>query len=144
MAGENRNGVVEIDFGDDTYRFRLALGELEELQEKTGVGPFKLMQRLIGGEWSTTDVRETLRLGLMGGGVDPTKALNLVRRYVDERANWYANSMLAQAVVQAAIIGAPEEVPGKDGEPEAETEASNSLTDALSSAHVTRPPELLE
>ena len=144
MSGENRNGAITIDFGDDTYRFRLALGELEELQEKTGVGPFKLMQRLIGGEWSTADVRETLRIGLVGGGLEPSKALGLVRRYVDERANWYVNSMLAQAVVQAAIIGAPEESPGKDPEPEAETEASNSLTDALSSAHSTKQPEPLE
>ncbi len=62
MAGENRNAAVDLDFGDGPHRFRLAMGELEELQEKTGVGPFALMHRLISGEWKVADVREPLRL----------------------------------------------------------------------------------
>ena len=142
MAGENRNGTVDLDFGDGPHRFRLALGELEELQEKTGIGPFLLWQRLLNGEWRTADVRETLRLGLIGGGMEPLAALNLVRRYVDARPDWLAHSARAQTVVLAAIAGAPEEVPGKSGEPEAASEASNSPTDALPSADGTAPQVL--
>lgn len=122
MAGENRNGAVDQDFGDGTYTFRLALGELEELQEKTGLGPFVVMQRLASNEWKTSDVRETLRIGLIGGGTPAADALRLVRRYVDDRPDWLKNALIARVVVQSALIGAPEELPGKEPAPEAETE----------------------
>lgn len=123
MTPDNRNGSVTEDFGDGPHSFRLALGELEELQEKTSAGPFVVMQRLASNQWLTSDVRETLRLGLIGGGMKPGDALALVRRYVDERPDWLKNALLARVVVQSALIGAPEEAPGKDPEPEAETEA---------------------
>ena len=139
MADENRNGVVELDFGDGTHRFRLGFGELEELQEKTGLGPFVLFQRLLGGEWRLADVRETLRVGLIGGGMKPLDALGLVRRYVDERQDWITHAGRAQAIVFAAIAGAPEEVPGKGAAPEAMTEASSLPTDASPSADGTAP-----
>lgn len=141
MSAENRNGAVDLDFGDASHVFRLALGELEELQEKTGVGPFVLLNRLINGDWRLADVRETLRIGLVGGGMEPIAALNLVRRYVDRRAAWLANSSLARLVMLAALAGAPEEEPGKDGAPKAETEASPSRADALPSESSTAQPE---
>jgi hypothetical protein len=139
MALENRNGRVELDFADGTYGFRLAIGELEELQEKTGVGPYVLLRRLLANDWRIEDVTQTLRLGLIGGGTSPNDALNLVRRYVEQRPDWVMNAMLAQAIVSAALIGAPEEQPGKDSAPEAETEDPNSPTDALPSAKFTAP-----
>lgn len=139
MAGENRNGAVDMDFGDGPHRFRLAMGELEELQEKTGAGPFVLVQRLLNGDWKIADVREPLRLGLIGGGMTPEDALKLVRRYVDQRDAWMHYAGVAKMVVLAAIAGAPEELPGKDAAPEATTEASNFPMDASSSAHSTEP-----
>jgi hypothetical protein len=141
MAGENRNGAVDLDFGDDTYRFRLGLAELEELQEKTGIGPFMLLTRLIDGEWRTQDVRETIRLGLIGGGLDPVPALKLVRSYVDARQSWLTHASLARLVVMAALSGAPEEEPGKGDAPEAETEAPISTAGALPSENSIEPPE---
>jgi hypothetical protein len=137
MAGENRNGVADLDFGDGAQRFRLAMGELEELQEKTGAGPFKVAQRLMTGDWLVADVRETIRLGLIGGGLHPLQALGLVRRYVDERPHWLANAAIAQIVLSAALAGAPEEEPGKEGAPEATNEASSFPTAASPSAHST-------
>ena len=140
MAFENRNARVELDFADGTYGFRLAIGELEELQEKTGVGPYTLLRRLLSNDWKIEDVRETIRLGLIGGGTEAIAALNLMRRYVEQRADWLNNAMLAQAIVSAALVGAPEELPGKDSAPEAVSEDSNSQTDALPSANFTEPP----
>lgn len=134
MALENRNGRIELDFADGTYGFRLAIGELEELQEKTGVGPYALLRRLLANDWRVEDVTQTIRLGLIGGGKEPVAALNLVRRYVEQRSDWLNNAMLAQAIVSAALVGAPEEEPGKELEPEATSEGSNSPTDALPSA----------
>lgn len=123
MSGENRNAVVEAEFGDGTYTFRLPIGQLEELQEKTGVGPFKLAQRMLSGEWMLQDVVQVLRLGLIGGGLKSVDALALVRRYAQEEGLWLRNVDLAQRVIWAALAGAPEEAPGKDDASEAGEEA---------------------
>lgn len=140
MAFENRNGRIELEFADGTYGFRLAIGELEELQEKTDCGPYTLLRRLLANDWKVDDVRQTIRLGLMGGGTEPIAAKKLVERYVDQRSDWLNNAMIAQAIVSAALVGAPEEEPGKSVKPEAETGALNFPTDALPSASFTEPP----
>lgn len=141
MAFENRNGRIELDFADGSYGFRLAIGELEELQEKTGVGPYALLRRLLANDWLIMDVRESIRLGLIGGGTEPIAAKKLVERYIDQRSDWLTNATLAQAIVSAALVGAPEEMPGKGPEPEATSEGSNSPTNALSSANSTERRE---
>lgn len=122
MAGENRNALIVEEFGDGTYTFRLPLGQLEELQEKTGIGPFRLAQRMLSGDWSPSDVYETIRLGLIGGGLDSIKALRLIQRYAQEEGLWLRNVDIAQRVIWAALAGAPEEAPGKEGASEAGTE----------------------
>lgn len=141
MAGENRNAVVDLDFGDGSYRFRLGMGELEELQEATGVGPYNCLRRLLAGDWHVQDVRDTLRLGLIGGGLSANEALKKTRRYVDERPDWIRNATLAIAVLSAALAGAPEEQSSKKGDaPTAEAEGASSPTDASPSAPSTEPP----
>ena len=72
-------------WGDGEYRFRLGIKEIRELQEKTGVGPHALLRRVVAGDWRVDDLRETIRVGLIGGGLEPTKAMVAVLRYVDDR-----------------------------------------------------------
>lgn len=105
----SRSAKIDLDWADGRHTFRLAIGELEELQEKTNCGPLVLLNRLFDGTWRTADVRETLRLGLIGGGMAPIPALDLVRRYVDDRPAWLDNALLARAVVGAAISGIEDE-----------------------------------
>lgn len=109
----SRDGSVELDFGDGTYKFRLAINELRELQEKTDVGPMVLLRRILEGSWKVDDVREAIRIGLVGGGLDPQKALRLTRRYVDEVPQWTRNVQIAYAVVAGALDGVEDEQPGK-------------------------------
>lgn len=139
MADNNRNGAITADFGDGTYSFRLALGELEELQEKTDAGPFVVLRRLFDGSWRTSDVREVIRLGLIGGGMEPLRALGLVRRYVDGRSAWIASASIAQAILGASLSGAPEENEGKGDAPGAEDNPPNFQTDGSPSARSTEP-----
>lgn len=96
------------------YIFRLRIGELRELQEKVNAGPQTVLQRLATGAWYVDDIRETLRLGLIGGGLAPAKALKLVERYVDaEDRPLIENAPAAQAVILAAVIGVGDDPVGK-------------------------------
>jgi len=104
----NRNGQIELDFGDGTYLFRLGWGELQKLQEACDAGPFAIFARLGDMTFKAQDIREILRLGLIGGGLEPTAALKLVRSYVEERP-LMENVPIAQTVLGMALIGAPEE-----------------------------------
>lgn len=140
MAVDNRNAAVDLDFGGGTYRFRLAMGELEELQEVAGAGPYHCLRRLLAGDWHLQDVRDTLRLGLIGGGLPANDALKLTRRYVDERPDWLRNATLAIAVLSAALAGAPEEQPSKKGgAPKARSKARRSRMGASLSVRSTEP-----
>lgn len=75
-------GFAKLQFANGEYEFRLPLMQLEELQEKTGVGPFALWRRITEGEWLPLDPIHTIRLALIGGGTKPAEAAKLVERYV--------------------------------------------------------------
>jgi len=91
------------------------------LDEACNAGPGFMHRSIVEGTWRVSYVRETIRLGLIGGGLEPTKALKLVRTYVDDRP--LAESILtAEAILMAAIVGAPEEDEPKKPQPEAETQ----------------------
>lgn len=122
------NASITLAWADGDYTFRLPIGQLRELQEKCDAGPMVIYRRLSNGEWKVDDVRETLRLGLIGGGMKPVEALVLVKRYVDNRP-WAENVMPATAVILAAVLGVPGDTVGKTEAEKTETEA----TDALSS-----------
>jgi hypothetical protein len=108
----SRNASIDFDFGDDKHSFRLAIGQLRELQEKSGVSPFAVLARMVAYIPMVDDCREVIRLGLIGGGMEPPKALALVRAYCDERPP--AESLpSAIAILQAGLMGVPDEEPGK-------------------------------
>lgn len=108
----SRNATVEFDWADDHYEFRLAIGQLRELQEKCNCGPNELLGRLRQGTWRVDDIRETIRLGLIGAGKTPSEALKIVRTHVEMRP-WLENVQPAQLILMAALMGVPEEPVGK-------------------------------
>lgn len=112
------NGQIELTWGDGEHKFNIAkLRCVLELEDKCGVGVAEIFKRIQDGRWKFNDLRETLRLGLIGGGADPGKALTLVQRYVDDRP-WAENVLPAQAVLIAAMVG----VIGDNLEKKTETE----------------------
>lgn len=121
----SRDASISVAWGDGEHRFRLAIGQLRELQEKADAGPAEILDRLSSGRWRINDVRETVRLGLIGGGMSPPEAHKLTVRYVDDRP-WLESVPIAQAVLMAALIGVPEEPVGKEAAAEAETEATDA------------------
>lgn len=108
------NGTASITFlwADGDRNFRLPIGQLRELQDKCNAGPAEILSRLSSGAWRVDDIRETLRLGLIGGGMTPIDALVLIGRYVDMRP-LLENVVPAQAVLMAAVVGDESDPVGK-------------------------------
>ena len=106
----SRDASVTLVFGDGEHLFRLPIGQIRELQEKTRAGPAHLLARLQSGEWFVDDIRETIRLGLIGGGAAPSEAYRLTVAYVDGRPLLEAVPV-ALGVLIACLVGAGEEDP---------------------------------
>jgi hypothetical protein len=115
----SRNGSIDLEWADGgPYTFRLAIGQLRELQEtinkprvKLGapfIGPATLYNMLVCRDAWLHEVREVMRLGLIGGGTSPEDARDLVQRYVEERP-LAESSVHAALVLGAALFGTPEE-----------------------------------
>lgn len=131
----NLAAEVVLDWADGTYMFRLPVNQLIELEEKCSA-PFTVVySRLTEGRYSITDVRETIRLALIGGGLEPTEAVKLVRRYVDERPK-ASNLPFARAALAATLFGFEVEPLGN---PEAAPNPSVSTP-----PESTRPPQSSE
>lgn len=110
----SRDGSIELFWGDGEHLFRLPIGHLRELQEKTDCGPYRIWMRLREHDWRVDEVRETIRLGLIGGGMKPFDAHRLVVRYIDEFGLPLLDHVpAALSILTAALIGPPEEQLGK-------------------------------
>lgn len=156
MAADDVNAACTLttEWADGVYSFCLTIGALEELKEKTGAGPEELMARLMvlpeteGGIGASirhgllrpgpTDLKEIVRLGLVGGGMDPVKARALAMRYVERRprAESYA---IAFSILGAVINGCPEPLAKKSDAPADETTTETAAPDSTS-ARSTPPP----
>ena len=122
------NGEVTLTWGDGEHKFNIAkLKCILELEEKCGCGIAEVYKRISSGVWKFNDLRETLRLGLIGGGKPPDEALRLINRYCDDRP--LAESILpAQAVIMAAMVGVPGDMPEKKANPDRTEEGQSSET----------------
>lgn len=129
---------ITLPFGDGEHAFDLGdIGRLLELQDRCAVGPpsdrqpsgpLRILRRLEGDQWLAQDVRETIRLGLIGGGMKAEDAVLLVKRYVDGRP--LAESRpIAHTVLLAALVGVKDDAAGK-----AQTEGTASEETASLSA----------
>lgn len=104
----NRDASITFDWADGTYTFRLLIDQIRALQEKRDSGPEEIWERLVSGKWRVEDIVETIRLGLIGGGLKPDAALTLSRRYVEKRPPG-ENKLAAIVILAAAIYGVPDE-----------------------------------
>lgn len=108
---QSRSATLENVFvGEGYFDLALRIGELIALQEKTGVGPYVLANRILTGEWRVEDVIETIRLALIGGGLDQRAAFDLVTRNIVP-GNIFPYVSTAGEVVLAAIMGVDDEQP---------------------------------
>lgn len=128
-----RTAKITLEWGDGEYDFKLGIGELEELEvttrrvknvegEYSYLGPIALHESLTKGTCLVRDVREVLRIGLVGGGTKPVDARHLVQRYVDEVPDFLINRRIAALIVGAVLAGYDIEPMGKSEEERGTTE----------------------
>lgn len=108
----SKRGYIELVFGNGKHRFRLAIGELGDLEHETKLGPFELFERMIAKKWRVAEIRAVIVQGLIGGGMDRYDAVDLVDRCIDDWP-WTENVSIALQVLNAALAGDPDDQPGK-------------------------------
>lgn len=75
---------IELEWGDGAYLFALKAKQIEELEHLTGEGIGMVCMRVFSrSDYKYKHIRETIRLGLIGGGLAPVEATRLVNAYVD-------------------------------------------------------------
>ena len=107
MSNRDASTIQMFPNGEE-YPFRLAWGQLIKLEEERNCGCYKIWVRLCDESWTIKDISEVIFLGLVGGGMGDIKARKLVREYVEGRPP-IESLELAQKVIEAGLIGAPEE-----------------------------------
>ena len=120
--------AVTMTWPGGEHPFRLALAQLEGLQQKTDAGPEWLLMRLQTGQWTAVEVFETLRFGLIGGGMADGEAAKIVRNAFD-RHPLIEFKVPALSVLMAALYGAADDRVGEPS-PAGETTPSDSLAES--------------
>lgn len=76
---------ITLFFGDGEHPFALTAPMTRELQRKLGCGVGAILARFRTETFGFDDIREVIRCGLIGGGMDARDAEHLVATYVDGR-----------------------------------------------------------
>ena len=95
-------------FGDGEHTFKLTPALIRELETKCGSGVGIIANRLFSRNFAQTDLTETIRLALIGGGTTPKRAHELIVAYVDGRplAETYE---LPAKILERTLFGNPHE-----------------------------------
>ena len=109
----SRDGTVRLVFFGEERPFRLAIGQLRALQEACKAGPMTIFRRLVSGEYFVDDIRETIRLGLIGGGATDKDAFRIVANTVDAGVPLDQHCDTAATILEAALLGPEDEKPKK-------------------------------
>lgn len=104
----SRAADVTLRFADEDRVFRLPIGRWRAIQERCDAGPMELLRRYGDGTWRVDDLREVLLQGLIGGGEPQATASKLMEQFFDGLA-LAQFVVMAQAIVMASVIGAPDE-----------------------------------
>ncbi len=131
----NGTRVIVWAGGEDTFCLA-KVGLILDLEEKCRAGIGVIAARLESGAYYLNDIRETIRLGLIGGGMTPERAMSAVKNNVDANPLGHCQ-LVAYHVITAVIAGVPDDPVGtKDddagkAEPaEAQETGSSEKTDA--------------
>jgi hypothetical protein len=110
------DGSIELEWAEETRRFRIAIGEFRGLQDAVNgrrsvlnlepSGPSGLLNLLRTNNAWPDDVRDVLKAGLIGGGLEYSKVQRLLIRHFDN-SPLLAHMKVAFTILLAALVGVP-------------------------------------
>jgi hypothetical protein len=109
------------------HDFALTIKELRALQDRCDAGPGHILNRFYSGEWRIDDVIETVRLGLMGGGIERQEAARLIKLHVEEKP-LNLSVLLARVILSEFLNGVKDDPSGEQPAGEATGEVSKPLS----------------
>ena len=95
------------------HDFALKLGQLRALQDACDAGPEEILNRLRLGRWRVNDLIETIRLGLIGGGMADSEARKLLMPLIEQQP-LIEFKLTAIAILAAALLGVADDPVGED------------------------------
>jgi hypothetical protein len=96
-------GAETIVWPGGEHDFRLGIGELRAIEQRSDAGSSVVMMRLLTGQFKIDDVFSTLRIGLVGGGMSETEAKKTVEAALDV-ASPYKLSVTAADVLRRFVM----------------------------------------
>lgn len=116
---------INQPFADGHYDFQFGWPEALEWEEKFARSLFVAFNNMHrNGVYLLADVKEIIRLALVGGGTAPVAALRLVERYVEKRP-LSENMSLTLMILEASFFGADTPAPDAEIGTETVTESAN-------------------
>jgi hypothetical protein len=124
MSDASAQTAIWREFAGRRRKFELRLGEIGELERLSGAGLGAIYWRVVAMQWKWDDIRETIRLGLIGGGATEPDATALALHYLDDRPKAQF-LQLAADVLGACINGAAAGNADGEAAPSASPETSS-------------------
>ncbi|MHC2578231.1 hypothetical protein ACVI1J_009679 [Bradyrhizobium diazoefficiens] len=128
---------IELIWGSGLQSFKFGLGQFRALQENVNrrrlaigappVGPMDLVEQLKAKNVWPDDLRDILRLGLIGGGMSPRDAhLEMAQSFDDTPPVEHVKPALS--VLLAGLVGPPSETVPDDGKKKTIAKAAPSTS----------------
>ncbi len=116
--------AIRKPFAGQERTFDLRIGEILALERACDAGIFGILHRIAAHQARLADIRDTIRLGLIGGGSSDGEATRLVMDAVDNRPLVEALPLAAE-ILHSVVNGLPPVEAEKDdaaGKTEAESQ----------------------
>ncbi|MBY5503139.1 gene transfer agent family protein [Rhizobium leguminosarum] len=105
-------GSEEITWQGGEHSFRLGIGELRAIEQRSDAGCAVVMMRLLSSQWKIDDVINPIRLGLIGGGMEERLAQKAIEAALDV-ASPYALAVTSADVLRRFIMWETDDQPGE-------------------------------
>ena len=121
---------IDLVWPGGEHTFDLRIGELQALQDACDAGPEFILNRILAGQWRYADLFDTIRLGLIGGGMERNEAGKLTREAF-ERNGLASFKITASSILGQALYGVEDDPVGK-ADPVTPTPADEKTGDGSS------------
>lgn len=105
-------GSEEITWPGGEHSFRLGIGELRAIEQRSDAGCAVVMMRLLSSQWKIDDVIGPIRLGLIGGGMEERLAQKAIEAALDV-ASPYALAVTSADIIRRFIMWETDDQPGE-------------------------------